>query len=135
MLGRMGRTNVESLAFTWQSNQNVAYILQRFPEKQLVGVLETPPILHVAECVRLLGECTRLRRVKITLEKCLTRNLSPEAFRADPGIIGLCSLRSFKEVTIHKGTPGSVEGSCENVDWLVRTMLNRPIDRPEVQRI
>lgn len=107
-------------------------MLKQFPGEQLVDMLGMPPILHVAECVRLLGECTRLRRVKITLEKWWTRKLSPESFRADPGIIGLCSLRNLKEVTIHEGTPGSVEGSCENVDWLVQTMLNRTIDRPEV---
>lgn len=51
------------------------------------------PTLHVAKCVQLLKQCRSLRFLRLYFERDLVLGMSLEAYKADPGICELCTVR------------------------------------------
>jgi hypothetical protein len=97
-VGKIGRDNIESLEFPWESRTD----LQCKWEEALDS--EDPflslPTLHVKRCAQLLKQCKRLKFLRLYFESELITNISPDVYRADPGIRGLCSIRGIRRVEI-----------------------------------
>lgn len=118
-MGKIGRDNVESLEFAWESRVDIGPIeldnlISENPHPRLPG-------LHAQRCVQLLGLCRRLKFLRLHFERDLISNISPDAFKLDPGIRGLCSFREIHRVEIY-------DQFCEPLDeyeiikWLKQNM-------------
>ena len=51
-------------------------------------------------CVQLLMQCKSLKFLRLYFESDLIQNISPDTFKADPGIRGLRSVRGIERVEI-----------------------------------
>ena len=98
VIGQIGRDNIQSLDFTWASNIDIQQGWDLYP------AIEDPasmlPSLHIIRCVRLLGQCRKLRFLRIRFEEDLISTIRSEVFKADPGIRALCSIRKIRTVEI-----------------------------------
>ncbi|KAH7113076.1 hypothetical protein EDB81DRAFT_922366 [Dactylonectria macrodidyma] len=92
-VGHIGRSNITSLQFSWESMNDSGPIL---------------PSSHV-RCVQLLNECRRLRFLRICLDRNIFENTSVHEFMADPGIAGLCSLRRIRTLEVVDKNDESLE--------------------------
>ncbi|KAL8773443.1 MAG: hypothetical protein Q9209_001546 [Squamulea sp. 1 TL-2023] len=115
-IGRIGRENIESLEFRWQSKAEFEFTRDEAPgivrredivlsKVALDGMeLEDPfftlPVVHVETCLQLLKQCNRLTDIRLILEKELIDVMNPDAFKAHVGIRGLSSIRGLKRVEI-----------------------------------
>ncbi|KAL8790644.1 MAG: hypothetical protein Q9213_000492 [Squamulea squamosa] len=115
-IGRVGRENIESLEFCWQSKAEFDFTRDEAPgivrredidlsKTTLDGMeLEDPffslPVVHVETCLQLLKQCGRLADIRLILEKKLIEVMNPEAFKIQGGIRGLSSIRGLKRVEI-----------------------------------
>lgn len=106
-VGQIGRDNMTSLQFPWESKNEIQSILEMSPHSGDVP-LELP-LLHVSRCVQLLKECKRLELLRICLDDDIFDHVSASKFLADPGIEGLCSLR-------HLGTLEVVDPRDETLE-------------------
>ncbi len=97
-VGDIGRDNIESLELVWQSRSDFECQWAEAPVPNEHSL--TLPTLHVAECVQLLKQCTSLRFLRLYFDSDLLLGMSPGAFKADPGICELCSLRGVERVEI-----------------------------------
>ena len=97
-VGRIGRDNVESLELTWESRADSELKWDEAPDSD--DLFLTLPVLHAAKCVQLLKQCKRLEFLRLYFESDLITNMSPDAFKTDPGIRELCSVRGIKRVQI-----------------------------------
>ena len=97
-IGQIGRDNIQSLDFAWASNIDIQQGWELYP------AIEDPalmlPSLHIIRCVRLLGQCKKLRFLRIRFEEDLISTIRPALFKADPGIRALCSIRKIRTVEI-----------------------------------
>ena len=97
-VGRIGRDNIESLELTWESRADSELEWDEAPDSDNLFLLL--PTLYAATCVQLLKQCTRLRPLPLYFENDIVSNLSPDAFKSDPGIRELCSVQRIKRVQI-----------------------------------
>ena len=95
-IGRL-RENIESIDFPWASTADVERRWELFPERD-DNYLALPE-LHVESCVLLLKQCKRLRHLRVRFDEEVLAT-SKDAFEADAGIRGLCSLRRIPKVEI-----------------------------------
>ena len=97
-VGKIGRDNIESLELYWESRADSDCKWDEAPDSE--GPFLTLPTLHVVKCVQLLKQCKRLKSLRLYFERDLITNIPPDAYKADPGIRELCSVRGIKRVEI-----------------------------------
>ena len=97
-IGKIGRDNIESLEFTWQSRADSECKWDEAPDSE--DPFLTLPTLHAEKCVQLLKQCKRLISLRLRFERDLINNISLDAYKADPGIRGLCSVRGIRRLEI-----------------------------------
>lgn len=121
-MGKTGRDNIESLEFRWESSLDMELYREETPISR--GDYKTLPALHVIKCVHLLKQCERLRSLSLCFRRSTIELMDPDAFKADPGIQALCSVRGIKKVRIIT-SHGSVTESLEQhylAKWLKEEM-------------
>ena len=98
-VGDTGRNNIESLEFAWQSKTDfeLQWTEARNPSEHSL----TLPVLHVAKCIQLLNQCKNLKFLRLFFDSDLISRNSPEAYKKDPGIHGLCSIRGIERLEIY----------------------------------
>lgn len=116
-ISEIGRDNVRSLAFGWQSSSESDFERHEAPGKVTVegtvikDLFLTLPVIHVDTCMQLLKQCGRLTHLRLNFEKELIDNLEPRAFKATAGIRKLSSLRGL----------GKVWSSCHSIESRLST--------------
>ena len=118
-VGRLGRQNIEWLAFTWESRADAEHQWDQEPGPG--DLFSTLPVLHATRCVQLLRQCSRLRTLRLSFDSDLIVDMSPEDYEADPGIRELCSLRGIRKVDIRDLMDEPLD-QCGLVRWLVERM-------------
>ncbi len=98
-VGKLGRNNIESLEFAWESRADCErrWEISAPASDDIVTAL---PSLHVKRCVQLLKQCKRLSFLRLYIESDLISNVPVDTFQADPGIRELCAVRGIKRVEI-----------------------------------
>jgi len=114
-VGAIGRDNIESLELAWQSRTDFECQWAEAPDPNEYSL--TLPTLHVAKCVQLLKQCKSLRFLRLYFESDLILGMSPDAYKADPGICELCSVRGTERVEIWDLGYEPLE-QCGFVKWL-----------------
>ncbi|KAI4193078.1 MAG: hypothetical protein LQ348_002978 [Seirophora lacunosa] len=97
-IGKVGRDNIEMLELAWESRADSELKLDEHPNMDDPSLLL--PTLHATRCVQLLKQCKRLRSLRLHIGSDLINGISPDDFKAHPGIRELCSLRGIKTVQI-----------------------------------
>lgn len=99
-IGQVGRENIESLGFPWESRTDLEFMWKAgFPP----GSGEAPlglPVLHASRCVQLLRQCKRLKHLRLSFEEELVVNMKPDHFMADPGVKELSSLQGITRLEV-----------------------------------
>ncbi|KAK3296335.1 uncharacterized protein B0H64DRAFT_374433 [Chaetomium fimeti] len=96
-IGQVGRDNIESLQFPWESRTDMEFTWEGFLDSELPWRL---PVLHASECVQLLRRCKRLKHLRLCFEEDLILSMQPDAFMADSGIGELCSIQGITQLEI-----------------------------------
>lgn len=97
-VGRIGRDNIQSVELAWESRADSEL---KWDEAQDSDDLYLSlPTLHAAKCVQLLKQCKRLEFLRLYFESDLIDAMSLDAFKTDPGIRELCSIRGIQSVQI-----------------------------------
>lgn len=91
-------TTALSLELTWESRAGSELKWDEAPQSE--DRVLTLPTLHASKCVQLLKLCKRLEFLRLYFESDLIINISSDAFRNNPGIRELCSVRGIKKVQI-----------------------------------
>ncbi|KAL8648634.1 MAG: hypothetical protein Q9210_004878 [Variospora velana] len=99
-VGKVGRDNIEMLELAWESRADSELKWDENPNIDDDSSLLLPT-LHAARCIQLLKQCKRLHSLRVYLERDLITDISPDDFKAHPGIQELCSLRGIKMVQIY----------------------------------
>jgi hypothetical protein len=99
-VGELGRANIESLELDWRSRSDSQWQWDKAQDSDELMTLLTLPILHVSRCVQLLKQCTRLKFLRLYFQSDFILDKSPNAFKVNPSICELCSLRGIKTVEI-----------------------------------
>ncbi|KAL8978823.1 MAG: hypothetical protein Q9177_006300 [Variospora cf. flavescens] len=97
-VGKVGRDNIEMVELAWKSRADSEFKWDEDPNSHDSSLLL--PTLHAARCIQLLKQCKRLHSLRLYLERDLITDISPDDFKAHPGIKELCSLRGIKMVRI-----------------------------------
>ncbi|KAL8957687.1 MAG: hypothetical protein Q9193_005106 [Seirophora villosa] len=97
-VGKVGRDNIEMLELAWESRADSGLKLDEDLNMDDSSLLL--PTLHAARCVQLLKQCKRLRSLRLHIGSDLINDISPDDFKAHPGIRELCSLRGIQTVQI-----------------------------------
>ncbi|KAM5349320.1 hypothetical protein ACJ41O_005825 [Fusarium nematophilum] len=97
-VGHIGRSNITSLQFPWESKNEIECRLQLSPHADDSGPIL--PSLHALRCVQLLKACRKLAVLRICLDQDIFENTSAHKFIADPGIAGLCTLRGIRTLEV-----------------------------------
>jgi len=121
-VGRVGRENIESLDFAWESQIDLDYSWRKFPDSETNHL--TLPAWHVSHCVQLLKQCRRLKSLCLRFESCLMTDVPLETFRSDPGILSLCSLRGVEDIAI-LSTDEENMGDYVVARWLRNQMTSK----------
>ncbi|KAH7302866.1 hypothetical protein B0I35DRAFT_214495 [Stachybotrys elegans] len=90
-IGHVGRENIETLDFLWESAIDHDLNWRKFPESETNHLIL--PTRHVSACVQLLKQCGRLRSLRLKFERYMMEDVPGPTFMADPGILSLCSIR------------------------------------------
>lgn len=141
-VGQIGRENIVSLAFGWQSNSENDFTWDEAPGKirredidptkvdfegsEFQDPYLTLPVIHVQICLQLLRQCGRLTDLRLSFEKELVDIIDPDAFKANVGIRGLTSLRGLKRVTIQSFEHEPLDHKEGVVRWL-KEQLESPV--------
>ena len=91
-IGEVGRENVESLSFTWESPSDTECLTES-------GGIRLPK-LHSVRCVQLLRGFARLKHLCLYFEDDLLSTLILTDFEVDQGICGLRSLSQVDTIEI-----------------------------------
>lgn len=97
-VGDIGRQNIESLEFAWNSGSDFEY--QRTEVSTSGGYQATMPILHVNTCVQLLHQCHRLRALCLLFDSEVIETVPLSALRHDIGLQQLCSVRGLHQLQV-----------------------------------
>lgn len=93
-LGRIGRANIESLEFGWLAKDADPFPSTSWGARFVNRVKRTQQF--TVECVELLGQCKRLKEVRIRLEPEMALFTTYDKFKLEPGIQALSSLWATK---------------------------------------
>ncbi|KAL8662086.1 MAG: hypothetical protein Q9168_008309 [Polycauliona sp. 1 TL-2023] len=136
-IGHIGRENIESLAFGWESPSEIDTTWDKAPDKIRLEDINQPadgffdpllqlPVAHVATCLQLLKECNRLTSLRLRFEQELINLINPSAFKANEGIRGLASLRGLKKVEFQSLGSEPLDHEVEILRWL-KQHLESPV--------
>lgn len=89
-VGEVGRQNIESLGFAWQSRSDMEASTENEPD--IGDPYSKLPILHAERCVQLLRQLKRLRFLRLLFPGDLVSDKADDELKADPGIDGLFSI-------------------------------------------
>lgn len=133
-IGYIGRQNIESLAFGWQSNSETKFTWDEAPGKLRREDLDTAkvtfedtgfedpfltlPIIHVETCLQLLKQCGRLTHLRLKFEKELIDFITLDAFKANAGVRGLSSIRGFARVEFWSSDQEPLDQEKDILKWL-----------------
>jgi hypothetical protein len=118
-IGDIGRDNIESLELAWQSRSDSECQWAEAADPNEHSL--TLPTLHVATCVQLLKQCKSLSFLRLYFESDLVLGMSPDVYKAHPGIYELCSLRGIERVEFWDLGHEPLE-QCDFVKWLKEAM-------------
>ena len=124
-VGKIGRDNIESLELTWESRSDSECKWAEAPDSEEPSSML--PTLHVVRCVQLLKQCRRLASLRLDFERDLIINMSPNAYKADPGIHELSSVRGIQRVEI-RGLDHESPDQHGLAKWLQEKMGSSPSD-------
>lgn len=119
-IGQTGRENIQSLQFPWESRTDLECRWDEHPANEDNDL--NLPVLHVSACIRLLQECRRLRSIQVRFHSELLAKISPNVFKADKGIKGLCSLQGLQQVEV-LGSGGETLEEYPLANWLETTLM------------
>ncbi|KAK7967601.1 uncharacterized protein PG986_001878 [Apiospora aurea] len=114
-VGHIGRANIESLHFPWESRSDIECRWEMFPEAEDNHL--KLPTLHVSTCMQLLHQCARLRQIRVLFDEELVRNIRTDEFTANEGIQSLCSKQGLQQVEL-LGLGGEIIEDCPMIQWL-----------------
>lgn len=98
VIGEVGRENIESISFTWESPSDTASDEE---ENYTMGFGDIAlPKLHSVRCVQLLRCFTRLKYLRLYFENDLLSTLSLTDFETDQGICRLPLLDHIERIDI-----------------------------------
>ncbi|POR37829.1 Uncharacterized protein TPAR_01965 [Tolypocladium paradoxum] len=97
-VGRVGRENIESLDFSWESGIDLEDNWRKFPDCENNHLIL--PAWHVSACIQLLKQCRRLNSLHLKFTRHLITDVPKATFMSDPGISLLCSIRGIEELGI-----------------------------------
>lgn len=126
-IGRIGRDNIESLEFAWESKADSIHSYQY--KLQTEDSHPRLPCLHVQKCIELLEHFKRLKYLYLYFIEDLILNISFDDFKIDQGIRGLCSLSPIDNVEI-RSQDGWLLDEYKAARWLKETM-----ESPEDKRM
>jgi hypothetical protein len=118
-VGDIGRDNIESLELAWQSRSDFEWQWAEAPLPNEHSL--TLPTLHVTKCVQLLKRCNSLRFLRLYIESDYVLGMSPDAYKTDPSIHELCSVRGVERLEICDLGHEPLE-QCGFVKWLKEAM-------------
>ena len=118
-VGHVGRENIESLEFPWQSRSDSECKWDKYPDSEDHFMML--PTLHVTQCIQLLKECKKLKSLVLFFENELIANIAPDTFKSDPGILELSSIRNIERVEICSLAYEPFE-HCRLAQWLREEM-------------
>lgn len=118
-IGRIGRSNVESLELFWYSSSEMEATSN--PKDTRLQL----PSLHVSRCTQLLKQLKRLKHFRLIFDtECLSS--TPDGnFKLDPGIQELSSMRGLQSVEIWGFNQEPLDSAFECASWLKQTMEDR----------
>ena len=123
--GVIGRENIKSLEFTWQSKSDVD--VQCAEAANNDEFTATLPTLHATKCVQLLKQCKNLKCLRVCFDAEIVVDIDPNEYAARTGIRELSSIRAIEKVDIcglsYEALPQ------QNFAWrLKESMESRDID-------
>ncbi|KIW21980.1 uncharacterized protein PV07_12619 [Cladophialophora immunda] len=121
-IGDIGRANIGSLEFDWQSRADVESQQTEAPTPAESS--PTLPITHVTSCIQLLGQCHNLKSVRLHFDPDLISRIPPKIYQADPGLSGLRSIRIERLEVYDLGDEPLAQR--EFVGWLQERLPPRP---------
>ncbi len=124
-IGQVGRNNIESLQFPWESRADM-----EFTREGSLDSDESPwrsPVLHSFRCVRLLRQCKRLKHLRLCFEEELVLSMQPDEFMADLGIKELCSIQGITRLEIWDLGNSTLE-HCRIAKFLREKMENTKVE-------
>ena len=130
-VGRIGRDNIESLEFAWESRADSEFKWDDAPDSDNLSL--TLPTLHAAKCVQLLRQCKRLKYLRLYFENDLITSISPNIFENDPGIRGLRSIRGIERVQIYDLGHEPIE-QLDLAKWLKKGMESSWVEEQREER-
>lgn len=97
-IGVAGRKNIKRLKFSWRSKAETATRERRalWPEGSQSWSRRRLPAMHASRCLRLLGDCWRLKELVVFIELNLRDPSLVKEFDDDPAVSalrGLCRMR------------------------------------------
>ncbi|PLB46082.1 hypothetical protein P170DRAFT_390553, partial [Aspergillus steynii IBT 23096] len=106
-VGEVGRENIESLEFAWQSRSDIEATVENEPD--IEDPYGKPPTLHAVRCVQLLRQLKRLRFLRLIFPDDLVSNKTDDEIKLNPGIQGLFSIRGIQTVEVRNEHSVSLE--------------------------
>ncbi|OJD10935.1 hypothetical protein AJ78_08185 [Emergomyces pasteurianus Ep9510] len=128
LIGRIGRDNIESLEFAWESRSDLDERCNNDNESLKAlqchdWLVSELPVLHISKCVQLLKQCKRLKYLCLYFESGVISSVSLDKFKADPGIRELCTVRGIERFE----SWGSWREPLEQygcIRWLIEEMIS-----------
>lgn len=106
-VGAVGRQNIESLGFAWQSRNDMEASTENEPG--IGGPYSKLPTLHAERCVQLLWQLKSLSFLRLLFPEDLVSDKTDDELKVDPGINGLFSIRGIQKVEIRNKDGKSLE--------------------------
>ncbi|KAK0619581.1 hypothetical protein B0T14DRAFT_519516 [Immersiella caudata] len=103
-VGQIGRKNIETLRVAWESTSEptCTWATAAWSDQALEQLPGKLPSHTVSICIQLLKRCKRLRHLSVQFDSDLVKGMGLDAFRADAGVQGLCTLEGLKTVEIQE---------------------------------
>lgn len=121
-LGRIGRANIECLEFGWLAKDAEPFPPVSWATRIMSRMRRTRQF--AVECMALLGQCERLKEVRVRFEVEIAEHMAYDEFELDPGVRALRSLWATKPVgwITLQDHRGRLMGPCTLKRWLGEAM-------------
>ena len=96
--GVVGRENIKSLEFTWQSKSD--FDVQCAEADNIDDFTPALPTLHAIKCVQLLKQCKNLKWLRICFDAEVVEDIDPRAYAVRTGIRDLSAMRAIERVDV-----------------------------------
>jgi hypothetical protein len=131
MIGEIGRDNVTSIEFGWESpideanrwresqmDPSANYLPHRLAEDWIL------PSIHADKCVKLLQSCGRLKHLVLIFDTYMVLRIPQTTFQNHPGILSLVSIGGLVEVEIRDLDKRSLDNNSV-AKWLKERLGRR----------